>query len=303
MRKISMKADKYGTMRMQLNNKDYFQFGLLDQGWWPDGLYTAPCDEALKFDIEKTKELGYNLIRKHVKVEPARWYYHADRLGILVWQDMPSGDQGPEWQMESYFNGREAQRSPESEENFKKEWNDIIDLLISSPSVVVWVPFNEAWGQFNTIQLSQWTKSYDPSRLVNPASGGNYYAVGDILDVHNYPEPRLKMYDPQRVCVLGEYGGIGLAMPGHLWHSERNWGYVQYKTVQEATDAYIAYAEKLKELVIKGFSAAIYTQTTDVEAEVNGIMTYDRALIKLEVDRIRKINLEVCKSLEQIENE
>ncbi len=303
MRKISMKADKYGTMRMQLNNKDYFQFGLLDQGWWPDGLYTAPCDEALKFDIEKTKELGYNLIRKHVKVEPARWYYHADRLGILVWQDMPSGDQGPEWQMEAYFNGREAQRSPESEENFKKEWNGIIDLLISSPSVVVWVPFNEAWGQFKTTEIAQWTKSYDPSRLVNPASGGNYYPVGDMLDVHNYPEPRLKMYDPQRVCVLGEYGGIGLAMPGHLWHSERNWGYVQYKTAQEATDAYIAYAEKLKELVIKGFSAAIYTQTTDVEAEVNGIMTYDRALIKLEADRIRKINLEVCKSLEKIENE
>lgn len=303
MRKISTKADKHGTMRMQLNNKDYFQFGLLDQGWWPDGLYTAPSDEALKFDIVKTKELGYNLIRKHVKVEPARWYYHADRLGILVWQDMPSGDQGPEWQMESYFNGREAERTPESEENFKAEWKAIINMLVSNPCVVVWVPFNEAWGQFKTSEIAQWTKSYDPSRLVNPASGGNYYPVGDMLDVHNYPDPKLKMYDPSRVCVLGEYGGIGLAINGHLWHSERNWGYVQYKTSKEATDAYVAYAEKLKDLVNKGFSAAIYTQTTDVEGEVNGIMTYDRALIKLDAERIRKINIEVCKSLEQNHDE
>lgn len=297
MRKISVKRDDAGIVRMQLNNKDYFQFGPLDQGWWPDGLYTAPTDEALKSDIVKTKELGFNLIRKHVKVEPARWYYHCDHEGILVWQDMPSGDSGPEWQTENYFNGQDAFRSAESEENYRAEWKAIIDLLISNPCVVSWVPFNESWGQFKTVEIVNWTKQYDPSRLVNPASGGNFYPVGDILDIHNYPEPKMTLYDGNRACVLGEYGGIGLAIPGHLWLNDRNWGYVQYKTPKEATDAYIELAEKLKKLVLQGFSAAIYTQTTDVEIEVNGLMTYDRKVVKLEADRIRKVNREVCEAL------
>ncbi len=297
MRKISVKRDDAGIVRMQLNNRDYFQFGPLDQGWWPDGLYTAPTDEALKSDIVKTKELGFNLIRKHVKVEPARWYYHCDHEGILVWQDMPSGDEGPEWQTEQYFNGNEVSRSAESEENYRREWKAIIDLLISNPCVVCWVPFNESWGQFKTVDIVQWTKRYDPSRLVNPASGGNFYPAGDILDIHHYPDPKMTLYDGNRVCVLGEYGGIGLAIPGHLWLNDRNWGYVQYKTSKEATDAYIELAEKLKKLILQGFSAAIYTQTTDVEIEVNGLMTYDRKVVKLEADRIRKVNQEVCGAL------
>ncbi len=294
MRKISAKRDDAGIVRMQLNNKDYFQFGPLDQGWWPDGLYTAPTDEALKSDIVKTKELGFNLIRKHVKVEPARWYYHCDHEGILVWQDMPSGDEGPEWQTEQYFNGNEVLRSAESEENYRREWKAIIDLLISNPCVVSWVPFNESWGQFKTVDIVQWTKRYDPSRLVNPASGGNFYPAGDILDIHHYPDPKMTLYDGNRICVLGEYGGIGLAIPDHLWLKDRNWGYVQYKTSKEATDAYIDLAEKLKKLIARGFSAAIYTQTTDVEIEVNGLMTYDRKVVKLDADRIRKVNREVC---------
>lgn len=297
MRKISVKRDDAGIVRMQLNNRDYFQFGPLDQGWWPDGLYTAPTDEALKSDIVKTKELGFNLIRKHVKVEPARWYYHCDHEGILVWQDMPSGDEGPEWQTEQYFNGNEVSRSAESEENYRREWKAIIDLLISNPCVVCWVPFNESWGQFKTVDIVQWTKRYDPSRLVNPASGGNFYPAGDILDIHHYPDPKMTLYDGNRVCVLGEYGGIGLAIPGHLWLNDRNWGYVQYKTSKEATDAYIELAEKLKKMILQGFSAAIYTQTTDVEIEVNGLMTYDRKVVKLEADRIRKVNREVCGAL------
>lgn len=258
MRKISVKADFLGVVRMQLNNQDYFHFGLLDQGWWPDGLYTAPTDEALRFDIVTTKSLGYNLIRKHVKVEPARWYYHCDREGILVWQDMPSGDRGPQWQPGQYFTGQEKVRSPESAEEYMAEWKAIID------------------------------------RLVNPASGGNFYAVGDILDVHNYPDPQLTLYDGSRVCVLGEFGGLGLALEGHLWETGRNWGYVQYKSQEEVTDAYISLLEKLKSLVFPGFSAAIYTQTTDVEIEVNGIMTYDREVIKLDPDRIREANRKVC---------
>lgn len=297
MRKISAKRDDAGIVRMQLNNRDYFQFGPLDQGWWPDGLYTAPTDEALKSDIVKTKELGFNLIRKHVKVEPARWYYHCDHEGILVWQDMPSGDEGPEWQTEQYFNGNEVLRTAESEENYRREWKAIIDLLISNPCVVSWIPFNESWGQFKTVDIVQWTKKYDPSRLVNPASGGNFYPVGDILDIHHYPDPKMTLYDGNRVCVLGEYGGIGLAIPDHLWLKDRNWGYVQYKTSKEATDAYVEMAEKLKQMILQGFSAAIYTQTTDVEIEVNGLMTYDRKVVKLEADRIRKVNREVCGAL------
>ena len=297
MRKISAKRDAFGIVRMQLNNKDYFHFGPLDQGWWPDGLYTAPTDEALAYDIKKTKDFGFNMIRKHVKVEPARWYTHCDRLGILVWQDMPSGDRSPQWQMHSYFNGAELKRSSESEANFRREWKEIVDLTYSNPSVVVWVPFNEAWGQFKTEEIVEWTKTYDPSRLVNPASGGNHYRTGDILDLHNYPGPQMYLFDAERVTVLGEYGGIGLPMEGHLWQADRNWGYVQFKNSKEVTDEYVKFAEQLKKLIKAGFSAAVYTQTTDVEIEVNGLMTYDRKVIKLEEDRIRKINTEICRML------
>ncbi|HEY5511619.1 MAG TPA: sugar-binding domain-containing protein [Prolixibacteraceae bacterium] len=297
MRKISTKRDANGIVRLQLNNHDCFQFGPLDQGWWPDGLYTAPTDEALLFDIKKTKDFGFNLIRKHVKVEPARWYYHCDKEGILVWQDMPSGGESPQWQQRSYFNGKELERSQESEDNYRAEWKAIMDQHISNPCVVTWVPFNEAWGQFKTPEIAAWIKLYDPSRLVNSASGGNFYPVGDMLDIHNYPAPDLAMYDGRRSCVLGEYGGIGLAVENHLWEKGRNWGYVQYKTSEEATNAYIELAEKLKTLIPRGFSAAVYTQTTDVEVEINGLMTYDRKVIKLDEARIRKVNKEICNSL------
>lgn len=297
MRKISTKRDANGIVRMQLNNKDYFQFGPLDQGWWPDGLYTAPTDEALLFDIKKTKDFGFNMIRKHVKVEPARWYYHADRLGILVWQDMPSGDNSPQWQQRNYFNGLELQRSALSEANYRQEWKEIMDFAISFPCVVTWVPFNEAWGQFKTPEIVEWTKNHDPSRLVNPASGGNHYDCGDMLDMHRYPEPGMGMFDSKRTNVLGEYGGIGLVFEDHLWETGRNWGYVQYKTSGEATQAYIKMAEILKTLIPNGYSAAVYTQTTDVEAEINGLMTYDRKVIKLQEELIRKVNQEVCSSL------
>ena len=298
MRKISTLRDNRGLVRLQLNNKNYFQFGPLDQGWWPDGLYTAPTDEALRFDIVKTKELGFNMIRKHVKVEPARWYYHCDREGILVWQDMPSGDDSPDWQMRNYFDGKELERSVPSEQNYRREWKEIMDLCYSNPCVVTWVPFNEAWGQFKTKEIAEWTKQYDPSRLVNPASGGNYYETGDMLDIHNYPDPVLAMFTSRRACVLGEYGGIGLAVDGHLWEQGRNWGYVQYKTSAEATDAYVKLAEKLLSLIPACYSAAVYTQTTDVEIEVNGLMTYDRKVVKLNSERVGEINRKICRALE-----
>ncbi|SBV96608.1 sugar-binding domain-containing protein [uncultured Dysgonomonas sp.] len=297
MRKISSKRDANGIYRFQLNNKDYFQFGPLDQGWWPDGLYTAPTDEALAYDIQKTKDFGFNMIRKHVKVEPARWYTHCDRLGILVWQDMPNGGPSPQWQMHNHFNGVEVQRSIESENVYRKEWREIMDYLISYPSIVVWVPFNEAWGQFKTPEIVAWTKNHDPSRLVNPASGGNHYHVGDMIDLHNYPGPDMFLYDTKRANVLGEYGGIGLPLENHLWQTDKNWGYVQFKNAKEVTDEYIKYAEALKGFIKRGFTAAVYTQTTDVEGEVNGLMTYDRKVIKLEEPRLRQINLEICNSL------
>ena len=299
MRKISIRKDINGTKRLHLNNKQYFQFGTLDQGWWPDGLYTAPSDDALKFDIIKTKEYGFNMIRKHVKVEPARWYYHADRIGMLVWQDMPNPGKTnpPTWIRNKFFDGKEYIPLPEVEKNFMNEWKGIMDFLYSNPSIVCWVPFNEGWGQFNTIEITKWTKKYDPYRLVNPASGGNHYKIGDVTDVHNYPDPKMKFYDPERSNVLGEYGGIGLAIDGHLWQKNKNWGYVKYSNSKEATDEYVNFGNQLFEMVPRGFSGAIYTQTTDVEGEVNGLMTYDRKILKLDVERVKKINLKVISAL------
>lgn len=297
MRKFSIGRDENDIVRLELNNEPVFQFGPLDQGWWPDGLYTAPSDEALAFDVVKTKELGYNMIRKHVKVEPARWYYHCDKLGMIVWQDMPNGDQGPQWQMHNYFNGAEKHRSAESEANYRKEWKEIIDYLYSVPSIGVWVPFNEAWGQFKAPEIAEWTKAYDPSRLVNPASGGNHYLTGDILDTHHYPHPRMTLLDTNRATVLGEYGGIGLVMKDHLWEPDRNWGYVRLNSPKEVTDEYEKYADMLYKLIERGFAAAVYTQTTDVEVEVNGLMTYDRKVMKVEPERIRRINERICNAL------
>ena len=296
-RKISAKRDANGLMRMQLNNKDLFHYGPLDQGWWPDGLYTAPTDEALLYDIKKTKDWGFNMIRKHVKVEPARWYYHCDREGILVWQDMPSGDMGNQWAMHEYNGGTDKKRTQESIDNFYQEWKEIMDLCMSNPSVVVWVPFNEAWGQFDTEKVTEWTKTYDPSRLVNPASGGNHRPCGDMLDLHNYPGPRMFLFDAERINVLGEYGGIGLALEEHLWWNKRNWGYIQFKNEAEVTAEYVKYAKELQDMVKRGFSAAVYTQTTDVEGEVNGLMTYDRKKIKINEAAIRKANQEVIHEL------
>lgn len=297
MRKVSTARDDKGVVRLQLNNKDLFQFGPLDQGWWPDGLYTAPTYEAMIYDIDKTKDWGFNMIRKHVKVEPAVWYTYCDRKGILVWQDMPSGDRGPEWQMHNYFNGVERQRSPESEANFRREWREIIDMLINNPSVAVWVPFNEAWGHFKGPEIVEWTKAYDPSRLVNPASGGNHYPVGDMLDVHKYPGPEIMLVDGQRANVLGEYGGIGMAVKGHLWSPDRNWGYTQFNTPKEVTDLYVQYIDSLLTMVPVCYTGAVYTQTTDVENEVNGLMTYDRKVVKIDEDRVRKANQALCNSL------
>ena len=204
----------------------------------------------------------------------------------------------PQWQARNYFNGTEVIRSAASEANYCKEWKEIIDCLYSYPSIAVWVPFNEAWGQFKTPEIVAWTKEYDPSRLVNPASGGNHYTCGDILDLHHYPGPNMFLYDPRRATVLGEYGGIGLVVEGNTWvNDKKNWGYVKFNTSDEVTNEYIKYGKHLLELIQKGFSAAVYTQTTDVEGEINGLMTYDRKVIKMNEAKVREINQQICNSL------
>lgn len=297
MRKFSTARDNKGIVRMQLNNKDLFQFGPLDQGWWPDGLYTAPSYEAMIFDLEKTKELGFNMIRKHVKVEPATWYTWCDKNGMIVWQDMPNGDKEPEWQTTQYFDGTELHRTAASEANYRQEWKDIMDANYNYPSIGVWVPFNERWGQFKTVEISDWTKAYDSTRLVNPASGGNFYLTGDILDNHHYPHPTMAMFDGARANVLGEYGGIGYPVQGHLWQNDKNWGYVKYNSPKEVTDEYVKFIGMLRDLVPAGYCAGVYTQTTDVEGEVNGIYTYDREILKMDADRVKAANQSLTHSL------
>ena len=300
MRKISYAEDASGHKRMCLNNEPLFQYGPLDQGWWPDGLYTAPSDEALAFDIEKTKEMGFNMIRKHVKVEPARWYWHCDRLGMLVWQDMPSiADNSTNvWDNRTYDNGTDTPVTEEGKANYYKEWGEIIAAFKGFPCIVTWVPFNEAWGQFDTEEVVKFTREQDPTRLINYASGGNFVRCsGDILDLHNYPDPQMYLYDADYVNVLGEYGGIGWPVEGHLWQPDRNWGYVQFKSADEVLDTYEKYAGQLIDLIDDGFAGAIYTQTTDVEIEVNGLMTYDRKVVKLDMDRLSAINRKVIESM------
>ena len=294
MRKSSLAKDKNGVMRMMLNNEFIFQYGPLDQGWWPDGLYTAPTDAALKYDIEQTKAMGFNMIRKHIKVEPARWYRYCDEIGIVVWQDMPSGDLGNRWDNRPGVMGRatDQNRTAESEGYYRKEWNVIMDELHNYPCIVVWTPFNEAWGQFKTIEIADWTKKKDPSRLVNSASGGNFFTAGDILDLHSYPDPAMplpQITDGKEAVVCGEFGGLGLPLDEHTWQ-QKNWGYQTFKNSDTMFMRYKTLTDKLAELIPHGLSAAVYTQTTDVEGEVNGFMTYDRKVMKMPLDKLSAEN-------------
>ena len=323
MRKLSIVKDcspnKY--KRMALNNEALFQFGPLDQGWWPDGLYTAPTDEALEWDIIKTKEMGFNMIRKHIKVEPARWYYYCDLHGIMVWQDMPSiGDHSKNvlpardpdvqkavknvWSRDSIFGGTDCDIPQEWKDNYYREWTNIINAFKNFQCIVVWVPFNEAWGQFDTPAAVKLTRKLDPTRLINSASGGNFdfsegpEGFGDILDVHHYPCPAMNLFESKFVNVLGEYGGIGLPVDGHTWIIERKWGYGKNKKdSEEVMKQYEDFLDMLKVFVQTGCAAAVYTQTTDVEGEVNGLITYDRKVIKVDMPRIAKGNQSVIKSM------
>jgi beta-galactosidase/beta-glucuronidase len=295
MRKISLKPDANGFLRMMLNNRFVFQYGTLDQGWWPDGLYTAPTDEALLFDIVRTKEMGFNTIRKHVKSETARWYFHCDRTGMLVWQDMPSGDLGGgQWNTRPGMEGGfDKTRTQTSEMIYRTEWNAIIDYLYNFPCIVVWVPFNEGWGQFKTAEITAWTMHKDPSRLVNSASGGNFHEVGHILDLHNYPGPVMakpEIFGTKQALVAGEFGGLGLPLEGHTWLDKNNWGYRNFQNPDTLLKSYSGYLNQLILFINRGLSAAIYTQTTDVEVETNGLMTYDRKVIKVPEQKLKAAN-------------
>lgn len=283
-RSIAIGKDDQGITRILLNGKPYFQVGPLDQGYWPDGIYTAPTEAALKYDIEITKELGFNMIRKHVKVEPERWYHWCDKLGILVWQDMPSGDR-------SVNPGKgEITRTPESARQYELELQRMIDGRFNHPCIVMWVVFNEGWGQFDTARISAWTKKHDPSRLVNGASGWNDMKCADVHDIHVYPGPGSPQPEPARAAVLGEFGGLGLPVKGHMW-SEKHWGYQGTRDGAELTRKYETLLRRVYQLKDKpGLSAAVYTQTTDVETEANGLLTYDRAVLKIDKERVAAAN-------------
>ncbi len=300
MRKISL-GDLNGNKYLFLNNMPLFHYGTLDQGWWPDGLYTPPSDEAMKYDIEMTKKMGFNMIRKHVKVEPDRWFYHCDKLGILVWQDMPSGmvalpkddSKYPAFVQMVPQAGIDLYHRSEDAAQFEWELHRMIHIHYNSPSVVVWVPFNEGWGQYASCRIAEMIKDLDPTRLVNAVSGWALRPCGDIYDIHSYQtEVHIPASSLDRASVLGEYGGIGFPVKGHQWNTEmRNWGYQTYQTPGELLTNYTYKFDQIVEMKkTKGLSAAVYTQTTDVEGEVNGLMTYDRKVIKMPVDTLKKMH-------------
>ncbi|MBA9078623.1 glycoside hydrolase family 2 protein [Rufibacter quisquiliarum] len=292
MRKIALGKDQNGYTKLFLNNQPYFHWGVLDQGWWPDGLLTPPTDAALKYDMEVVKAMGYNTIRKHIKVEPARFYFHADTMGLLVWQDMPSGFlrlNHPE-QHVKHDAEKDWVRPAASAVQFEQEWKSIMDNLKFFPSIVVWVPFNEGWGQYDTERVVNWTMKYDPTRLVDGVSGWTDRNVGHMYDAHQYPGPSIEpaTQNQGRAIVLGEFGGLGYPVQDHLWDTgKRNWGYRTYLTNNELIDEYTRLLHNTYPLVARGLAAAIYTQTSDVEGEVNGLLTYDREIIKIPVATAR----------------
>ncbi|MGC8668715.1 MAG: glycoside hydrolase family 2 protein [Chthonomonadales bacterium] len=274
MRKIALGKDARGITRPMLNGHFVFQIGPLDQGFWPDGLYTAPTDAALRYDLEVMKQLGFNMVRKHVKVEPERWYYWCDKLGLLVWQDMPSGNND----------------TPDAKHQFELELQRMILSHRNHPCIVQWVVFNEGWGQYDTERLTDWVKRLDPTRLVDDASGWTDKGVGDVHDMHNYPGPGSPHPEAHRAAVLGEFGGLGLKIDGHTWEN-KTWGYQGMSDRDALTRRYVRLLRGVYRLKDDpGLSGAVYTQITDVETEGNGLMTYDRAVLKVDAAAVSAAN-------------
>ncbi|WP_460959962.1 glycoside hydrolase family 2 protein [Spirosoma litoris] len=297
MRKISVGAGPVANQPvLLLNNKFVFQNGPLDQGWWPGGLLTPPSDEGMAFEIDFLKKSGFNMLRKHIKVEPDRYYYLCDKLGILVWQDMPSGFL--EGQNEHPGDQSEPIRRSKGKEQFELELRRMMNRLHNHPSIVTWVVHNEGWGQYENKRLADWVKALDPSRTINASSGWNDVGAGDFYDIHTYEEePKSPTPKTNRVVVIGEFGGIGWPVQGHLWNPEmRNWGYQTYQSADVVQKAYEKKYAKIVEYYKKqALSAAVYTQTTDVEGEVNGLLTYDREVIKIPVETLQKIHAPLFK--------
>jgi hypothetical protein len=300
-REVGQKRDAQGNLRFTLNGEEIFHWGPLDQGWWPDGLLTPPSDAALRSDVDYLKQSGFNMIRKHIKVEPRRYYAYCDRIGMMMWQDQVSGGTGqqrggqnlsPKW-TRLQPNPQDAEWSDADHAEWMAELKAMMDELKNHPCIVVWVPFNEAWGQHRSMEVGRWTMDYDPTRLVNIASGGNFWPVGHVADGHRYPDPGFpleqKRFD-DFIKVVGEFGGHGWPVEGHLWDtSKRNWG---YGGLPKTKEEYLGRFEKsfniLAELKSKGIAAGVYTQTTDVEGEINGLMTYDRAVKKIPASKLAK---------------
>lgn len=302
MRKYSMKKDNYGIPRFFLNNEPYFQKGLLDQGYWSDGGMTPPTDEAMIYDIETMKRLGFNMLRKHIKVELDRWYYHCDRLGMLVWQDMVSGGEyigtlvagvlpflGLKVKDANYKTFKRTEKKWRDE--FKRELNEVLNQLFNHTSISVWVPFNEGWGQFDSVQIATSVKNFDPTRLVDHASGWYDHGAGDFNSMHKYVVPILGRKNDGRIFAVTEFGGYSRIVSDHTWDEKKSFGYMMYKTKGDLTKAYKKlYERQIIPLIDKGLSATVYTQVSDVENEVNGILTYDREHIKIDEDVIIEIN-------------
>jgi hypothetical protein len=289
-RTVGVGKDEAGVMRLLLNGKPLFQVGPLDQGWWPDGLLTPPSDEAMKYDLEVLKKVGFNMLRKHIKVEPSRYYYHCDKLGLLVWQDMPSAINRTKKQF--IQPGQKTDADDQFTADEKKQWRAelkaMIDHLRGFGCIYCWVPFNEGWGQHDVNATLKWVKEYDPTRPVNGPSGWEDRGYGDMKDAHIYPGPGMFPVMKDRVSVLGEFGGLGLPVKDHLWKDTGNWGYRTYKTTDELRTNYHALMKRMHPLIGKGLAAAVYTQTTDVEIEVNGLMTYDREVLKFDPADMKK---------------
>lgn len=291
MRKISIGKDTNGFPRLMLNNHQLFELGSLDQGYWPDGIYTAPSDDALRYNVEVMKQLGFNLCRMHVKVESDRWYYWCDKLGLLVWQDMPNGDQpaGPKHP--------EISKTPESAREFEAELGRMMVDRGNHPCIVIWIPFNQGWGQYDTVRIADLIKKLDPTRLVIDASGWYDMGVGDVRSLHAYPGPVKPEFDGRRACVEGECGGSALIVPGHLWGRPGYWNVTYFKTSTALTSAYGSLMSKVQGWAeTNGLSGAVVTQLADVETELDGFMTYDREVIKMPTNEVNAINARVIRA-------
>lgn len=305
MRKLSTGRDGKGILRFFLNNKPYFFNGILDQGYWPESLMTAPSDEALVYDIIKLKEMGYNTIRKHVKIEAERFYYHCDRLGMMVWQDMPNG--GGEYNMvfvthlpnasdrfargvSDRHYGIFKRKDGEGRRQYYTDLKNMVSTLYNYPSIAVWVPFNEGWGQFDAAKATKEVREIDSGRLINEACGWFDQGGGDMYSIHNYRH-KLKVKPQQdRVVALTEYGGYAYPVEEHL-SCKKEFGYQHYHSTEELTQNYKRlWEEEIYPNLQYGLCSAIYTQTSDIEEEINGVLTYDREIVKLDEDQVKEMN-------------